>query len=526
LYATQHYLLKLTGAETLTELIDWTGHALVDVGIAALCVMSGKNDPALLTLEDLDSAADEMERYYFSGALSSYLTCVFMNSEYVQPGSGDKKALSRKRYANRVLRAHRAVPDEKAKGQVCVFSGQAATHLIHRGQMPLLTGKGVLNFFPFAAGGLFISGPYLTALQTLPMGGRRSEGKLLVAHSDDPALTLGLARTFVEDNLRLLSLAMAGKLPNQEGPSEDLAREQASWDTKKKRPKYPDAKAAFSLIASDLLDIVRKQRDTRDAETPASIHVYWLSSLGQEPSLEIFTLPSNLVRFFREVSKATTAAAWEKLLANGWAIPQREQSKIRSKSKSSPALAGPGRSRNPVLADLLSVYAEGFVDLRRARLFVRRHLLAEHRGSIERPDDCSWDLTDLFLKEVLGMSPDRVERIRIFADTLAVYIARKNDKAFFRAIMFSQRPGEFRNAFVKVQRNEYLDRRELLFNFDEYIQVFEAEDNAGFADWALVRDLICIRLIESLHKAGWLTPEELTSGAVKEIGSELERIGA
>jgi hypothetical protein len=172
------------------------------------------------------------------------------------------------------------------------------------------------------------------------------------------------------------------------------------------------------------------------------------------------------------------------------------------------------------------MYAEGFVDLRRARLFVRRHLLAEHRGSIERPDDCDWGLTDLFLKEVLGMSPDRVERIRTFADTLAEYIARKNDKAFFRAVMFSQRPGEFRNAFVKAQRNEYLDHRKLLFNFDEYIEVFEAEDNAGFADWSLVRDLICIRLIESLHKAGWLTPEELTSGAVKEIGSELERIGA
>jgi len=507
-------------------LIEWTGHALVDVGIAAICVMSGKNDPALLTLEDLDSAADEMERYYFSGALSSYLTCVFMNSEYVQPGSGDKKALSRKRYANRVLRAHRALPDEEAKGQVCVFSGQEATHLIHRGQMPLLTGEGVLNFFPGAAGGLFISGPYLTALQALPIGGRRSEGKLLVAHSDDPALTLSLARNFVEDNRRLLSLAMAGKLPDREGPSDDLTREQASWDPTKKQAKYPDAKAAFTLIASDLLDIMRRQRDTRDARTPASIHVYWLSSSGQGPSLEIFTLPSNLVRFFREVSKAVTSAAWEKLLAKGWAIQLPEQPKMRSKAKNRSALTGPGRSRNPVLADLLSVYAEGFVDLRRARLFVRRHLLAEHRGSIERPDDCDWGLTDLFLKEVLGMSPDRVERIRTFADTLAEYIARKNDKAFFRAVTFSQRPGEFRNAFVKAQRNEYLDHRKLLFNFDEYIEVFEAEDNAGFADWSLVRDLICIRLIESLHKTGWLTPEELTSGPVKETGSELERIGA
>jgi hypothetical protein len=39
--------------------------------------------------------------------------------------------------------------------------------------------------------------------------------------------------------------------------------------------------------------------------------------------------------------------------------------------------------------------------------------------------------------------------------------------------------------------------------------VFEAEDNAGAANWSLVRDLICIRLVEQLHKSGWLTPENL-----------------
>src|ERR1039458_3389440 len=94
--------------------MDWTGHALVDVGIAAVCAMTGKEDPTRLTLEDLDAAADEMERYYFSGALTSYLTCVFMNSEYVQPGAGAKKTETRKRYADRVLRAHRSKPEEQA----------------------------------------------------------------------------------------------------------------------------------------------------------------------------------------------------------------------------------------------------------------------------------------------------------------------------------------------------------------------------------------------------------------------------
>jgi CRISPR-associated protein Cst1 len=274
-------------------MLNWTGHALVDVGIATLCVMSDKDDPTLLTPGDLDSAATEMERCYFSGALTSYLTCVFMNSEYVQPGSGAKKDESRKRYADRVLRAHRASADDEAKGQVCVFSGEEATHVIHRGQMPLLTGEGVLNFFAAGSGGLFVSGPYLTALQALPLGGRRSEGKLLIAHSDSPVLTLVLVRNFVEDNRRLLGLAMAGALPGQEGTHEVLEREQGSWDSVNKRAKYPDAKAGFTLIASDLLDVIQKRHGVFETGTPASLQVYWLSSSGQGPSLEIFDVPSN-----------------------------------------------------------------------------------------------------------------------------------------------------------------------------------------------------------------------------------------
>ena len=49
----------------------------------------------------------------------------------------------------------------------------------------------------------------------------------------------------------------------------------------------------------------------------------------------------------------------------------------------------------------------------------------------------------------------------------------------------------------------------MLFALDDYVEVFEAEDNSGAANWSLVRDLICIRLVEQLHKSGWLTPEKL-----------------
>lgn len=499
-------------------MLNWTGHALVDVGIATLCAMSGKDDPTSLTLADLDAAADEMERYYFSGALTSYLTCVFMNSEYVQPGSGPKKEVSRRRYAERVLRAHSWEGDDEARGRQCAFSGQPATHLIHRGQMPLLTGEGVLNFFASGAGGMYVAGPYLTALQALPLGGRRSEGKLLVVHSDAQQLTLSFARRFLEDNRRLLGLAMSHVLPEREGPHQALEREQGSYDNVKKQPKYPDAKAGFTLIASDLLDILRRSAGTTYVNSPASLDVYWLSSSGQGPSLEIFTVPSELIRFLRKVVQAETSTAWNRLVARGWeplAVPTAGR---KGRKASGPALTGVGRSRNAILADLFTIYSNAIIDGSRARQFVRRHLLLYNYnyGMITRPDGPNWQLAELFLTEVLGMTTERIQYIRTFADKMAEYIANRNDRKFFNAVAFARKPWEVRNALVKAQRNEYRAGRDLLFTLDDYLSVFEAEDAAGAADWSLVRDLISIRMIEVLHQKQALTDDMLAEEVIAE----------
>lgn len=66
-------------------MLRYTGHPIADVGVATICAMAGKNRPDELTIEDFDIVADELSANYFSGIMGSYLSCVFMNSEYVQP---------------------------------------------------------------------------------------------------------------------------------------------------------------------------------------------------------------------------------------------------------------------------------------------------------------------------------------------------------------------------------------------------------------------------------------------------------
>jgi CRISPR-associated protein Cst1 len=482
--------------DVLSSILEWTGHGLVDVGIATVCAMRDKSGPETLTLEDLDAVADEIEATYLSGVLDAYLSCVFtMNSEFTNPSKSKYPLERRKREAQNIVRAHRAEPAAEAEGEQCAFSGQPATHKINRANMPMLTGKDVLNFFPAASGGLFVSGPYLVALQALPLGGRRTEGKLLAAHSDDPWLTIRLARTYLEDNRRLIALAMAGKLPQKDGPDESLAREAGAWDAQKKRPKYPDAKSAFTLIADDL------ERTLQSASRAlSSLSIYWLSNSGQGPSLEIYTVPSQLLAFLRRTGEQTYQAAWRRVIGRSWDRGAQEQGARRKSA--APPIIGAGRSRNRALVDLFQIYAAGFEDSAAARRFIRAHIF--RNGTDKEP---SWTLTELFLTEIIGMNSDRIANIKEFSDRLAAYVQSRNDAQFFKRIVYSNKSWEVRNALVKAQRNEALRGGALLFSLDEYLNVFEADDSLRVADWSLVRDLICIRMVEELHRSGWLTAD-------------------
>lgn len=476
--------------------LTWTGHPLVDVGIATICAMVNKVNPEEITLEDLDRAADEMAEYYFSGIMTSYNSCVFTMNAYDNPTASEDK---KQEYENRVLRAHRYGGDPGAGSYRCPFSGLPATHLIERRQMPMLTGEGVINFYPASRDGLPIAGPYLTALQALPLGGRRVEGRLLIAHSDLPAMTLAFARRYLEDNRRLIALAKADNLPTGEGPFPELDREHGAWDAQKKRPKYPDAKAPGTLVAADLMEICQRAQGTRYRDVPFSVTVYWLSNSGQGPTLEVFYLPSQLVRFLFLVMQAPYGRRWQSLVAKGWQEMQAKRSSKGKKGKTEEIRlpGGPGRSRNDVLNDLFTVYENGFIDLQAAGRFIRRHLLK-----------VDWDLTALFLKEVMGVDGRFVEAVKQFADRLADYIDRTNDKPFFRSLVYACGPRELRGALVRAQRNQARARNELLFGLQDYLDIFEADEAIGRSDWSLVRDLVSIRLVEELYKRGFFARED------------------
>lgn len=154
-------------------MLSYTGHPLVDVGVATITAFAGKKEPSSLTLTDLDKIANYMERNYVLDPLKSFLTVAFPNSGFTQPAF-EKQPEKRKLYAQRVLRAYR--PETPTLKDLCVFTGKPAAAVsfdvngnlpegrAFRQHIPLLTGEGCINFHPYGdAGRSLASYPSLAA---------------------------------------------------------------------------------------------------------------------------------------------------------------------------------------------------------------------------------------------------------------------------------------------------------------------------------------------------------------------------
>ncbi len=516
-------------------LLKWTGHPLADVGVATLCAMAGKTAPEQLTAEDLDAAGKELRAAYSDSVFVAYLTCVFPNSAYV---NANMKGASRDKAMQRLLLPHRAPPDEGVDGVPCIFSGEPATHLLDRSQMPMLTGAGVLNFFPAGLSEMPVAAPYLLAIQALPLGGRRSEGRLLIVHCDDPQYTLHFVRKYLAKNRQIIDLSKSNRLPADEDPENLLDRELPGGLNKEKRPKYPDAKAPESLVMADLVEVVTERKGGTLRKSPTSVTVYHLSNSGQGPSLEIMQIPGEFVEFLFELHGAEFASKWQRLVHRAWragkgsAGPQETGSEeeasapTKRKSKKAPKPAAPigaGRSRNDLYNDLMAIFEYGFCDWSAATRFIRRHLLSDAkrfyfdparspntapRITPEQLELIDWQLTALFLEKVLGMNKERIDLIKEFATRLAELIHEHNDRRLFRELVFTAGEWQYRAILTKVQMQYAKDRGKLALGFDEYVDVFLTTEPDSRSVWSLVRDLISIRLVERLFELKFFDKQE------------------
>lgn len=488
-------------------MLNYTGHPLVDVGMATITAFANKDLPEQLNETDLEAIADYMTQNYTVNPLRSYLTVAFPNSGFTQPAffnQPEKQEL----YKDRVLRTFReGIPKTDEQD---VFLGTSAVNVsfgvpnpnkpdlqpgrAFKQHIPLLTGEDIINFHPYGDVGLPISGKTLLAIQALPLGSAKCGGRLLFVHSDNAEIIRHFAGSFLEENRRLIGLAQAAD-----------------------SSKMPEPNLKYrTLLIHILLQARQMQLDNLRMDEPFSISAYHLTNLGPNEKLDIYHLPNQVILYLKQMLQADYAQAWQQIIRRAWEITQPKKGEQEA----------PPPSRNYLYEDLFRVAEDPYHSGPR---FIRTYFLrdplrfardkVDPRGgySLQREVELvSWKLTEPFLKGVLHMDKERIENIRKMGDALAGYVKSQNDRRFFRNFYVLNRYDLIRNELIKAN-TEHTRRGNLPFlTLDGYISVFEEGEELARVDWKLARDLVLIRMVEQLHVNGWL-------GANQELLAETQR---
>lgn len=505
--------------------LDYTGHPLFDVGLAAIVALAEKSSPAELTIEDLEKAADFIRDNYTKQPLTSFLTTSLPNSDFTQPAFKDNPT-RRREYAERV---GRSFGDDIARSdEVCVFTGKSAMgralslkrdeksgkELLLPGRafrqhIPLITGEDIINFSPWGDPGLPVSGEALLCLQFFPMGCRKCAGRLLAIHSDNyDVLQKTASQAFHENNSAIVLV-------------------QATHETK-----LPDASpSAPTLIIETIIDLTRQQNtlQQRRPDQKYSITAYHLTNSGQSspldeksPMLKIYHLPYSTVSFLQRASwNPKYRETWNTLVRRGQQVvkvkPAKNKQDKTQKSVEDEQQYRKG-ARNYFYEDVLRLPDDMERFLRRYCLAIR-DLQATLKTTQSSHPVIPWTFIDLFLQEVMHMNKKRIEAIKELGDRLAVYVKDSDDKRFFNNFYTLKRRDYFLNEILRADRNAVVYRKTILFPFDLFRDVFfeEESEESLYLDWSLARDLTFIRMLEWLHEHDEKFAEHVNALEEKEL---------
>ena len=472
----------MTQSETLiNNKVHWTNHPLTDMGIAALVVFLGRKTPEEIVSSDLEKFASYAEDAYFSPELSSYLTVLF-TSNFINPSFSPQK---KRRFVAEILRVYRAEPDLALPP--CSYCGQPSTRMSHRDLVPMLTGRETVNFFPNGTPGIPLCGNCLLALQALSIGAPMCGGRALVVACDDPNLTVELVRTWQPEIRKRIQLSQqrGEKLPIMSRP---LTR---------------------------TIEALVKIEAVRQDESSSSITVYHLSNSGQGPQVDIFFLPTSVVGFVQKAKAARYAATWNELVHQAWEIPPKPK---KGQAETTPE---PTARRNFLYEDLFSLPNQ-------AGRFIRGYLLRKATRFAQGPGDPrpsylgwrtsikgTWELTQLFLSEVLGMDAQRIDAIRKLGDVTADEIATQNDRRLWWNVYSAENYRAVRLILIRSSERRLKRGQAPILSFDEFLRVFEEGDELPRIDWRLAWDLVLIRTIENLYEQKWFEKN-------KEVLEEIE----
>ena len=481
-------------------MIDYTGHFMVDIGLATITAFAHKRHPTQLTKSDLKAAADYMYHNYTQEPLRSFLSVAFTSNAWfiqsaydpkksgLEPEQRERRSKERQLWAKRHLYQWMEQVDSNTQERD-IFTGEPIAPLplskrlkAGRGgrvQIPLTLGDKNINFLPYGEAGIPVSGLTILAISMMPLGCAKVGGRLLAVHSDNEKWIMYFARTFLRENRQKIQLA------------------QAAGSTKMPEPPYSQR----TFLIQTLLQAEEFQQESIEEEEPFSLTIYHLSNSGQGPGLNIYHLPFEISGFLRIVQQPRYREQWQAIVQRAWERPPRRKRKPKKPFQP---------TRNWLYEDLFDLpdNAPQFIRtyfLRIALRYARNKNDPRVDYSLQQEAQLvSWKITSLFLRRVMHMDKDRIESIRNLGDQLAEYVASQNDRRFFRQFYTLQRYDYFRNELIKANLAHVKRGNPPFITLDPYIEIFEEGDDVARPDWRLARDLVLIRMVERLYENGWL----------------------
>lgn len=419
------------------RVLQFTGHALVDVGIATLTALARRAEPGQVTPTDLESAADFLARLYVTpGPMRNFAKgSVFHNANYT--AGADK----RREHCARVLESWRPGAPT-LPGESCLFCGRPAAYRASRREVPLLSGEAIFNFGPAGRAGIPICGLCSLAIQALPLGCVKSGGGLIAAHSDDPELTLQLARAALDRNLAALSLPDAESLPGYPYERTRLVELLIGW-------------------------LATTERTARRRDYPASLTGYFFTNNGQSPSVRVYPLAASVIGFLERVHHhpdSGLTAAWNRAVARAWIATKRAET-------------DPSVQKNRLYEAIVSLPEQ-------AGHFLRGFLLPLRH----------WGLVALFAERVMDMDPERIELLRTLGARFADYA--RDRRAFFYQFSREESYAKWRRLLLRAADDHARFTGQTLISMDEFVEAFTAPVGE-INDWRLARDLVTLALIDA-----------------------------
>ncbi len=411
--------------------LTMTGHAIRDVGLMTLTVFSGRASAADLTEDDLLQAANWLrDAYTTPGILRNHVMGTYLlNAGYSQKNPGIREP-----FVQRVLYGWQ-MPHEL--GTPCVFCGHEALYRATREEMPLLNGRGVINFSPQGRAGLPICGWCSLLIQMALLGCLKSGGGLLMLYTDHEPLL----RQVVTDALRRAQQAQTLQAGDK-------------W-------------AALSLPRIRFVEqIIRWLRKTeRPQATLTRVEGYYFSNSGASPFVEVFQIDRSVLQWVDHVlhyPDGDVAAAARQLLAEP-ADPE-------------------DKTGQPVYEGLLKLPND-------AERFLRQHLMSYRARTAVHPT-----LITTFMEQIMRLSSEYIDLLKRLGDRFSQYYTMQ--RRFFYEFNRARDFAEFRRVVIRAADDYQRRTQQSLITMEEFIGAFVPTEDDD-VNWRLSRDLITLYLMQT-----------------------------